>query len=399
MHPHLWWLACTLSLLGCLYSFITLVSVLTVPTRRRDASRVHRDLAPVTVLKPLCGLEPDLYNCLRSFCDQRHPAMQIVFGAASTEDPALAVVRRLQQEYPGLDIAIATHAPPAAGNPKVANLLNMLKLARHDRLVIADSDIKVSPDYLERVVAPLQDPGVGVVTCAYLGHAGGGLWSLLGSGFVNGWFTPSVFVACLFGSRAFAFGATLALRRDVLDQIGGFEAVADHMADDYRLGELTRSRGLRTVLSAVLVQTQVHEVSFASLVSHQLRWLRTIRGVRPVSYALAGVSFAVPLALAGVFIAGFDPLTLNLFGLVLALRLLSALAMPRTTPSRNAAEILLGPLSDLLSFVVWSCGLLGRRVIWRSTAFQIDTDGLVHPAAPPHDHEAAVDTTSLSSTP
>ena len=169
---------------------------------------------------------------------------------------------------------------------KVSNLINMMPLARYDYLVIADSDVRVAPDYLARVVPPLLDSEVGIVTCPYRGCPGRGTWSLLESAFINDWFMPSVYVAALLGSRAFAFGATIGLRREVLARIGGFISIADQLADDYRLGELTRRMGLRTVLSEVVVGTVVDECSLDDLVRHELRWLRTIRAVRPLGYAL-----------------------------------------------------------------------------------------------------------------
>src|SRR5271168_5284222 len=165
--------------------------------------------------------------------------------------------------------------------------MNMMTLARHDFLVISDSDVRVPRNYLSRVVGPLLDQDVGIVTCPYRGNPRKGLWSLLGSLFINDWFIPSVRVAAMSGSRAFAFGVTIGIRRQVLARIGGFAAIANQLADDYRLGELTRQLGLRTVLSDVVVETCVDERSFGDLVRHELRWLRTIRAVRPLGYSLS----------------------------------------------------------------------------------------------------------------
>jgi ceramide glucosyltransferase len=193
---------------------------------------------------------------------------------------------------------------------KVSNLVNMMPAARHDYFVIADSDVRVERDYLSRVVAPLQDEGVGIVTCAYRGVPRAGVWSLLGSQFINEWFIPSVRVAALGGSRAFAFGVTIAMSRRVLCRIGGFMSIVNQLADDYRLGELTRNLGLRTVLSDVEVETFVAETSLGDLVRHELRWLRTIRAVRPVGYLLAFITFGVPVAALGVVLSGGAPVTL-----------------------------------------------------------------------------------------
>src|SRR5271168_3597837 len=177
--------------------------------------------------------------------------------------------------------------------------MNMMTLAQHDFLVISDSDVRVPRNYLSRIVPPLLDPEVGIVTCPYRGVPRSGLWSLLGSMFINDWFIPSVRVAALSGSRAFAFGVTIGIRRQVLARIGGFAAIANQLADDYRLGELTRQLGLRTVLSEVVVDTYVGERNLKELLEHELRWLRTIRAVRPVGHALSFITFGVPVAVIG----------------------------------------------------------------------------------------------------
>ena len=336
--------------------------------RRRPRPPAAATAAPaVTVLKPLCGVESATYDCLRSFCEQRHPQYQIVFGVQDALDPAQAVVRRLQHEYPGLAIDLVVDARQHGANRKVGNLINMLALARHDHLVIADSDIRVAPDYLEQVVAPLGDPAVGIVTCAYRGVPEPGLPSLLGALFINDWFLPSVRVAAATGSRQFAFGATIALRRDALRAIGGFEAIADHLADDYQLGELTRAIGLATVLSEVVVETVVNERSFGELVRHDLRWLRTIRAVRPVGYALSGITFGVPVAAVGVVLAGGAPVALATLGVALGARFMLHLAAREACESWTSWLAL--PLSDVLSFALWCWGFAARSVRWRQDRY------------------------------
>ena len=187
---------------------------------------------PVTILKPLCGAEPETYACLRSFCDQEYPQFQIIFGVADAADPAVAVVRRLQREYPQLGLQLSIDRRQHGSNRKVSNLINMMPLVRHEILVLSDSDVCVRRDYLDRVIHPLRDGNVGIVTCAYQGRPRAGFWSLLGSLFINDWFVPSVRVAAFSGSRCFAFGATIAMRRDVLSHVGGFKSIANQLADD-----------------------------------------------------------------------------------------------------------------------------------------------------------------------
>jgi len=337
----------------------------------------RESLPRVTVLKPLCGSEPETYACLRSFCDQDYPEFQVIFGVAAAEDPVLAVVQRLQQEFPQRDLRILIDRRQHGSSRKVSNLINMMSQASHDYLVIADSDVCVDDRYLAKIVAPLVDSDVGVVTCAYRGVPRRGLWSLLGSLFINEWFTPSVYVAAKAGSRSFAFGATIALRRDVLSQIGEFRAIANHLADDYRLGELTRRLGLRTVLSDVEVDVVVAESSFGALVQHELRWLRTIRAVRPLSYSLCFVTFGFPLALLGAFLSRGDSAALTLLAITAAARLL--LHLKRRQAHASAAQIALVPVRDCLSLVLWAWSFTNRRVKWRDEHYQVSRDGSALP--------------------
>jgi ceramide glucosyltransferase len=252
----------------------------------------------------------------------------------------------------------------------------MMPLVRHDYLVIADSDVRVRPDYIERVVTPLLNEGVGIVTCLYHAAPGPGLWSLLGSMFVNEWFVPSVRVAALAGSRAFAFGATIALRRDTLMRIGGFAAIVDQLPDDYRLGERTRRLGLRTVLSEVEVETAMEEASLGRLARHELRWLRTIRTVQPLGYAVAGVTFGLPVALLGALLAAGSALTLTMVAITAGARLVLD-SVPRRSIS-VLRQLWLIALNDLLVFLLWCWSFTTRRVQWRNARYRVARDGTLH---------------------
>jgi ceramide glucosyltransferase len=350
--------------------------------RRRDASGLSRSgtlppLPPVTILKPLYGAEPELQDCLRSFCMQDYPApVQVIFGVADPQDPAVAVVRRLQQALPHLELVLVCDPTRHGESAKVSNLINMMRHARHGCLVLADADVQVPPGYLARQVAPLADPSVGIVTCPYRGLPRPGLWSVLGALFVNDWFLPSVQVAALFGSRDFAFGASIALRREALAAVGGFEAIASQLADDYRLGELTRRHGLRTVLSEVIVDTWVDERRLTELVGHELRWLRTIRAVRPGGYGLSFVTFCLPVALLGTLLAGGAHGALVALGITCAARaLLHVLARHPAGGTPPLTGLWTIPLSDLLAFALWCWSFTTRRVQWRGARYQVARDG------------------------
>lgn len=351
---------------------------------RREAARHDgpaESASSVTVLKPLCGEEPRLYENLRSFCHQDHSDFQIVFGARHADDPALAVARRLQSELPHLDIAVISDVRVLGNNLKVSNLMNLLRHAKHDVLVIADSDIRVPRDYLRRVTAPLAQPEVGMVTCLYRGVAVAGVWSRLGAQFVNDWFAPSVSVAKLFGSMFFAFGATLALRRSTLDSIGGLAAVADHLADDYRLAELTRRLGLRVVLSECEVSSDVVERRAVDFFAHELRWLRTIRFAQPAGYFGSFVTFTIPAALAGLLLAEPGMLSIDLMAGAAVARLMlhcqSAFA-PGAPRSGRLTGFALCLVRDWLSLALWAVALTGRKVSWRGRTLTIDTVGSAH---------------------
>jgi ceramide glucosyltransferase len=372
--PWLVWCGTALAASAAAY---TIIAWLAMRMQRGPSRSGPSDPPPLTVLKPLCGAEHELYDCLRSFCDQDYPRFQIICGVRDADDPALAAVRALQREFPACDLQIAVDPRQHGSNGKVSNLINMMHLARYDYLVIADSDVRVTRGYLAKVVAPLLDPGVGIVTCAYRGCPAPGLWSLLESLFINDWFMPSVRVAALSGSRAFAFGATIAMRRDVLAGIGGFASIADQLADDYRLGELTRRMGLRTVLSEVMVETCVDERTLRDLVRHELRWLRTIRTVRPVGYALSFVTFGIPVAALGCALASGARPALDLLGIGAVARLMLHWAARR--PGSALSELWVLPLNDTLVFALWCWGLVTRRVHWRNSSFRVARDGSARP--------------------
>jgi ceramide glucosyltransferase len=355
----------------------SVVAIFAVFSRQRSNGRPLFFLPKVTVLKPLCGLDPDTYDCVRTFCDQQYPEFQIVFGIACAEDPVIAIVQRLQREFPMRDLRVLIDRRQHGSSRKVSNLINMMAEARHDYLVIADSDVRVDDHYLAKVVAPLVDCDVGVVTCAYRGVSRRGFWPLMGSLFINEWFTPSVYVAAKAGSRSFAFGATIALRREALSRIGGFAAIANQLADDYRLGELTRNAGLRTVLSEVEVDVVVGESSFGSLVQHELRWLRTIRAVRPLAYSFCFVTFGIPVLLLGVLFSRGDSTASTLLVIATAARV--ALHFTRRRSHASTAHIALIPFRDCLSLALWVWSFTNRRVKWKGEHFQVSADGSALP--------------------
>jgi ceramide glucosyltransferase len=373
-HAGLYWFGCALAAGAMIYAAAAYIAMIARPRPQSFRAAV---LPPVTVLKPLCGAEPETYECLRSFCVQSYPDFQVIFGVRDPNDPAAAVVARLQREFPRRDLRIAVNRRQHGSSRKVSNLINMMPLARNDFLVLSDSDVRVGPDYLAKIVAPLLDGSVGIVTCAYRGIPRQGLWPLLGSMFINEWFIPSVRVAALGGSRAFAFGATIAIRRQILHRIGGFPSVADQLADDYRLGELTRALGLRTVLSEVEVETCVVDRTFADLVRHELRWLRTIRAIRPIAYCFSFITFGVPVAAVGVVLAGGAAPAVAMLIAAAAARIL--MHFSTRGPGSPAHHLAVLPLRDVLSLSLWIWSFFTRRVHWRDELYRVSRDGSVQP--------------------
>ena len=338
-----------------------------------------QDAPPVTILKPLCGAEHELYECLRSFCDQAYPRFQIVFGVSDGNDPAIDVVARLQREFPSIDLRLAVDRRQHGSSRKVSNLINMMPLASHDYWCMSDSDVRVGRDYLSRRRGPAARSRRGdrdlPLPRRIRARACGRFSDRL---FINDWFIPSVRVAAMSGSRAFAFGVTIAVRRQVLARIGGFASIANQLADDYRLGELTRQLGLRTVLSDVMVETCVDERGFGELVRHELRWLRTIRAVRPIGYTLSFITFGVPVAVAGSVLAGGTFPALALSGLTVAARVLLHFRV-RGQSQAPARGLLVLPFRDGLSLVLWVWGFVTRRVHWREDRYRVSSDGSAHP--------------------
>jgi ceramide glucosyltransferase len=334
---------------------------------------------PVSLLKPLCGLEHGLYENLRSHFQLDYPALQIVFGVRDASDPALQVAERLRAEFPEADVALVADRRQHGANPKLSNLINMMAAARNEVLVLSDSDMRVPPDYLKRVVGPLGDPRIGAVTCAYTAHpATPGLAARLAALQINDGFLPSVLVAASSGEVDFCMGATIALRRDALHALGGFLALRDVLADDYEIGHRLVDRGYRVRLSDCIVETVATETDLKELVLHELRWARTIRTMRPLGFAGLFVTQTLSMCVLAALALRLDgagsgaPIALLALGagvrLLLHLEVVRRFAVPRGTSW-------LVPLRDALSLGIWAASFMGRRVTWRGQYFTVGQDG------------------------
>jgi len=329
---------------------------------------------PVSVLKPLHGAEPGLAENLRSFADQDYPAFQLLLGVRDRTDGALPAARALIRDRPLCDIELVVDRRAAGSNLKVANLENMMPAARHDVILLADSDMRVTPDYLAVVTAPLADPATGVVTCLYKGVPTGGLWSQLAAMHINFGFLPGALAGDALEIGGGCFGATIALRRAVLQRIGGFARLRNELADDHRLGAAVRELGLTSVLSPYIVENRVSEPTFASLWRHELRWARTSRAMAPAGFAGSVITHTVMITALAASFWGSGALAAGCVSISLLLRWLSAAVIARALDLPRTGLWLL-PLRDALSFAVFLSSFCGRSVFWRDQLFRVEPGG------------------------
>ncbi|NIF77169.1 glycosyltransferase [Paraburkholderia sp. Cy-641] len=335
---------------------------------------------PVTVVKPLHGNEWALLDNLTSFCEQDYPGpVQFLFGVHDSADPALQVVDALRRLHPDADMSVVADARLYGPNRKISNILNMLPQARHDVLVFADSDVGVGADYLRNVIGELQQPGVGLVTCAYRGQPDPGFWPRLSAIATNYQFLPGVVTGLALGLARPCFGQTIAMRRDTYERIGGFKPFARHLAEDHAIGEAVRAIGEDVAIPPFAISHACVESSAAKLITHELRWSRTIRRIDPLGHFGSALVHPSAFALLALVFSGAAlwawPLVLVAMGARLALKLSSDRALRR--PYR---DLWLLPLWDIVSFAIFVMSFRSSRVIWRGFSFKVDGDGLLSAA-------------------
>jgi ceramide glucosyltransferase len=350
-----------------------------------DQRKPGRFTPPVSVLKPLKGADPEMYENLRSHCLQQYPEYEIVFGVNDEADEALGPVRRLQQEFPQLPISVVICCEILGTNRKVSNLIQMQRAARHQHLVINDSDIRVTPDYLKRVMVPLAEPHVGMVTCLYRGVAGPTLGSRLEALGISTDFCPGVLAASAVERGIhFALGSTLAFRRRDLESIGGFAPIVDYLADDYELGRRMAAQGLEVCLSEVVVETFLPAYSFREYFAHQLRWARGVRDARFSGYVGLVFTFGTVWALLALIFSQGALWSWGLLTLVLACRVAMALAVGKAVlhDRQLPRSLWLVPVRDLIAVCVWLVSFWGNTVTWRGDRFRLQKGRLLRINSP-----------------
>ncbi len=328
---------------------------------------------PATILKPVRGADADAYDNFAGFCRQDYPEYQIIFGVHDRDDPVVGIIERLIRDFPDHDIELLVSEVEIGLNGKVSNLENMYGKVKHDVLLIVDSDIRVGTDYLRRVIAPMQREQVGMVTCLYRGTnatTAGGLLENIG---LSSTFGPEVCASRMLEGIAFALGSTIVMRRELLESLGGFRAVADYLADDFLLGNMTAAAGYEIVLSDYVVEHVAGPVTIRAMLRHQLRWSRSIRISRPWGYRGLILTHGTAVALLALPAWHFSPFAWSLLGLTLVVRFLPVIVIGvYGMRDRVLLRYLwLAPLRDLINFGVWMAGLAGDRIQWRGENFRV----------------------------
>lgn len=342
--------------------------------QNKESGAAPDKFSGVSILKPLKGTDPGMYEAFRSHCLQNYPDYEIIFGVSDPSDPAIEVIERLKSEFPKRDIRLIVCSEILGTNVKVSNLVQMLREARHELLVVNDSDILVQPDYLAGVTKALSRPEVGLVTCLYRGRAANTLGSRLEALGIGTDFSAGVLVAQeLEGGLRFGLGSTLALRKSDLKSVGGFESMLEYLADDYQVGAKLAEQDLRVDLSDVIVDTFLPPYSLTEFLHHQLRWGRTIRESRPWGYFGLVTTFGLAWALLGVMLAQGALWSWIFLGLSFAIRMSMAFAVGvRALRDPDLVPWLwLIPLRDLLAVFLWVGSLFGNKVLWRGEVFRL----------------------------
>ena len=334
---------------------------------------------PVSILKPLRGTDPEMYENFRSHCLQDYSEYEIIFGVSEANDPAVQLVEQLKAEFPQREIRLMICPENLGANTKVSNLAQMVREARYQQLIVNDSDIRVEPDYLRRVLAPLKDAGIGLVTCLYRGVANSTLGSRLEVLGIGTDFAAGVLVAqTVENGIRFGLGSTLAFRRRDLEAIGGFDAIVDYLADDYQLGSRIAALGLKVRLSDVVVETLLPRYTFRGFLDHQLRWARTVRDSRFWGYVGTGLTFGLPwAALALIFAKGAGWAWMLLAGTA-GLRIAVAVVVGRFVlgDRQVVRSLALIPVRDVIAVLVWMRSFAGHEVVWRGHRFRLESGKL-----------------------
>jgi ceramide glucosyltransferase len=374
----------TCTIISIFYYVFSLFCTILFFRKKVDTDETY--LPPVSVLKPINGIEDGTYENFTSYCKQDYPDYQIIFGVRDSNDPAIDMVKKVMNAFPQKDIELVICNGSIGINPKINNLNNMYKKAKHDIMLTNDSDTRVDSDYLKKVVSPFRDKNIGLVTCVYRENNLNNLTSIIESISINHEFLPSIMVAHKIEDLSYAFGATIVTRRDTLESVGGFKELADYLAEDFHLGKKVFEAGHKLFLSDYIVDVIQEKRGFTDFFKHQLRWSRTIKACRPIGYFFSSffkygmVSSLVYLLISFCPPAGTSSsqvLSVILFATFLGVRIASASIISyKYTKDRKTALLFL-PINDIISFIIWGISFLGNKTTWRGGKFLLKRGGKI----------------------
>lgn len=353
---------------GAIYSVLSIFAALRFLAARRSGSPV---LEPISILKPLAGLDPGLESNLRACFEQDYPAFEILFAARDDDDPSIAIVEKLRREYPDVPSRLLITGEPPYPNAKVFSLDRMLAAAGNDLVVMSDSDIRIDRRLLRTVAAEFQDPELGIATCPYRAVAGSSFWSRIEAIGMNTDFLAGILVARILEGMQFAVGPTIAARRSALASIGGFDRLKDYLAEDFVMGKFAAEAGHGVILSSAVVEHHIGSGNFRNNAAHRLRWARSTRRSRPWGYV--GQLFTMPLPLAIALVAantGYWPFALA----AIAIRFTAAYVISARVLQVRLNWLFL-PLEDLAVFCFWVAGFFGKTILWRGRRYKLHSDG------------------------
>jgi len=330
-----------------------------------------RATEPISILKPLAGLDLDLESNLRTFFEQDYPLFEILFAVRAESDPAVQVVSRLQKEYPKIPSRLVITGEPPYPNAKVFSLERMMAAAANDLIAMSDSDIRVTPDLLRTAAAEFQDASLGVATCPYRAVPGRSFWSRLEATGMNTDFWGGALVARMLEGMRFAVGPTIVARRRVLQAIGGFARLKDYLAEDFVMGQFAADAGHGVILSSYVIEHHIGSATFSENMAHRVRWSRSTRRSRPAGYI--GQLFTMPLPLA-LMVCAFSPTWWPVLPVALAVRAVAAY-MVSVRVLRARLNWALLPIEDLIGFFFWMAGFFGNTISWRGRRYRLFADG------------------------
>ncbi len=389
----LWSVSLGIAILGVCSSTIFLFMVLIAGRRwqneARAAQRTSKEtpessLPPVTIFKPVHGMEAQLEENLESFFRQDYPEFEIILGARGADDGGLQLAERIRQRYPKIKSRIVVSGPPTWPNAKVFSLSKMIPLSTNDYFVISDSDVRVSSDFLRDVIPTLLDPRIGLLTCPYRGVPAGDFWSTLEALGMSVEMPSGVMVAEMLEGIRFALGPAVAVRRDGLEKIGGIAATADFYSDDFVLGNLIWAAGYKVIFSHHVIQHVLTPRSLARTLGDQLRWMKSTRFSRPLGHVGTGLTYAVPFGLLGLFAgvaAGHGVLGIWLFAVACLNRVVQSAAVGWGIIGDQRALYLswLYPVRDFLGFLTWAGSFGSRTFFWRGETYRFSRGGRIIP--------------------